>query len=187
MASSDLRPPPKRLRTPMLSEKVPFERLIRDAIAMKRHGEWRVSSLLSPILATRHLKPSVRWVSSSYRRDMALWQMFGWSEGHLNEALFCFDLVTGTVRRDGLAHNDFSFHQILAGELKDRVTNKMHFILNDRDEYFGTKVVSCVSDELDEAVFVAFDMEMEKLANIQAAEAAQILVKISYILPYASN
>ncbi|KAG2255452.1 hypothetical protein Bca4012_092337 [Brassica carinata] len=33
----------------------------------------------------------------------------------------------------------------------------------------------CVSDELDEAVFVAFDMEMEKLANIQAAEAAQIL------------
>ena len=37
----------------------------------------------------------------------------------------------------------------------------------------------CVSDELDEAVFVAFDMEMEKLANIQAAEAAQILVKIS--------
>ncbi|WZZ74669.1 hypothetical protein YC2023_086039 [Brassica napus] len=36
-------------------------------------------------------------------------------------------------------------------------------------------VVSCVSDELDEAVFVAFDMEMEKLANIQAAEAAQIL------------
>ncbi|CAN6877011.1 unnamed protein product [Brassica oleracea var. botrytis] len=35
--------------------------------------------------------------------------------------------------------------------------------------------VSCVSDELDEAVFVAFDMEMEKLANIQAAEAAQIL------------
>ncbi|KAF3486964.1 hypothetical protein F2Q69_00056193 [Brassica cretica] len=52
---------------------------------MKRHGEWRVSSLLSPILATRHLKPSVRWVSSSYRRDMALWQMFGWSEGHLNE------------------------------------------------------------------------------------------------------
>ncbi|KAG2278894.1 hypothetical protein Bca52824_061449 [Brassica carinata] len=36
---------------------VPFERLIRDAIAMKRHGEWRVSSLLSPILATRHLKP----------------------------------------------------------------------------------------------------------------------------------
>ena len=35
----------------------------------------------------------------------------------------------------------------------------------------------CVSDELDEAVFVAFDMEMEKLANIQAAEAAQILVR----------
>ncbi|CAG7887121.1 unnamed protein product, partial [Brassica rapa] len=33
----------------------------------------------------------------------------------------------------------------------------------------------CVSDGLDEAVFVAFDMEMEKLANIQAAEAAQIL------------
>ncbi|CAN6937568.1 unnamed protein product [Brassica oleracea] len=31
----------------------------------------------------------------------------------------------------------------------------------------------CVSDELDEAVFVAFDMEMEKLANIQAAEATQ--------------
>ncbi|KAF3609711.1 hypothetical protein DY000_02050113 [Brassica cretica] len=75
MASSDLRRPPKRLRTPMLSEvrestafprytcssclrlEVHFERLIRDAIAMKRHGEWRVSSLLSPILATRHLKP----------------------------------------------------------------------------------------------------------------------------------
>ncbi|WZZ77971.1 hypothetical protein YC2023_098543 [Brassica napus] len=121
MASSDLRRPPKRLRTPMLSEvrestafprytcssclrledhpkeahvkliqdeqvdvhllqernkrrcftsETPLNwrqqkrdqvsnlsRLIRDAIAMKRHGEWRVSSLLSPILATRHLKP----------------------------------------------------------------------------------------------------------------------------------
>lgn len=52
---------------------------------------------------------------------------------------------------------------------------------------YRSHVELCVSDELDEAVFVAFDMEMEKLANIQAAEAAQILVKISYILPYASN
>ncbi|CAG7910488.1 unnamed protein product, partial [Brassica rapa] len=46
-------------------------------------------------------------------------------------ALFCFDLV-----RDGLAHNYFSFHQILAGELKDRVANKLQIILHDRDEYF---------------------------------------------------
>lgn len=55
--------------------------------------------------------------------------------------------------------------------------------------YFPTfrhRVELLVSDKMDDAVFVAFHMQMAKLTNIQVAEAAQILVSTLFnqlILP----
>lgn len=48
--------------------------------------------------------------------------------------------------------------------------------------YFPTfrhRVELLVSDKMDDAVFVAFHMQMAKLTNIQVAEAAQILGEVS--------
>lgn len=80
-------------------------------------------------------------------------------------------ILDANVQRTSSMHEIFSFTCI--GFDKPNVVGVLRY-----------RVELSVSDQTDDTVFVAFDMEMKKLTNIQAAEAAQILIYIPSIQPF---